>query len=40
LVLMHERAKANRRAAQPRQGGSTLLFDRLSERLQPEERLL
>jgi hypothetical protein len=42
LADMHERAKANRRAAQPRQAIATMLFDKLSETFQvvEQERLI
>lgn len=38
LADMHELAKANRDAAQPRQAIATMLFDRLREQFQPEEQ--
>jgi hypothetical protein len=42
LAEMHERAKANRRAAQPRQAIATMLFETLSKRFQvvEQERLI
>lgn len=42
LAEMHERAKANRRAAQPRQAISTMLFETLSKRFKvvEQERLI
>lgn len=42
LADMHERAKANRRAAQPRQAIATMLFEMLSKRFQvvEQERLI
>lgn len=42
LAEMHERAKANRRAAQPRQAMATMLFERLRDRFQvvEQERLI
>lgn len=42
LAEMHERAKANRRAAQPRQAIATMLFELLSKRFQvvEQERLI
>lgn len=42
LAEMHERAKANRRAAQPRQAIATMLFEMLSKRFQvvEQERLI
>lgn len=42
LADMHERAKANRRAAQPRQAISTMLFENLREKFQvvEQERLI
>jgi hypothetical protein len=42
LAEMHERAKANRRAAQPRQAVATMLFETLSKRFQvvEQERLI
>lgn len=38
LADMHERAKANRDAAQPRQAIATMLFDELRQSLLPEEQ--
>jgi len=38
LAAMHERAKANREAAQPRQAIATMLFDELRKEFQPEEQ--
>lgn len=38
LAEMHERAKANREAAQPRQAIATMLFDELRKDFQPEEQ--
>lgn len=38
LAEMHERARANRRAAQPRQAIATMLFERLSEIFQERAR--
>lgn len=38
LADMHERAKANRQAAQPRQAIATMLFDVLRKDFQPEEQ--
>jgi hypothetical protein len=38
LAEMHERAKANREAAQPRQAIATMLFDELRTEFQPEEQ--
>lgn len=42
LAEMHERAKANRRAAQPRQAIATMLFEVMSKRFQvvEQERLI
>lgn len=42
LADMHERAKANRRAAQPRQAIATMLFEKLREKFQvvEQERLI
>jgi hypothetical protein len=42
LAEMHERAKANRRAAQPRQAIATMLFETLSKKFQvvEQERLI
>lgn len=42
LADMHERAKANRRAAQPRQAIATMLFEMLSKRFRvvEQERLI
>jgi hypothetical protein len=42
LAEMHERAKANRKAAQPRKAIATMLFDRISGVLEndPQARLL
>lgn len=42
LADMHERAKSNRRAAQPRQAIATMLFERLREKFQvvEQERLI
>lgn len=42
LANMHERAKANRRAAQPRQAIATMLFEQLREKFQvvEQERLI
>lgn len=42
LSDMHERAKANRKAAQPRQALATMLFERLSKkfRVVEQERLI
>lgn len=38
LAEMHERAKANRQAAQPRQAIATMLFEKLSHTFQVEEQ--
>lgn len=38
LAEMHERAKANRQAAQPRQAIATMLFEKLRERFAVEEQ--
>jgi hypothetical protein len=38
LAEMHERAKANREAAQPRQAIATMLFEELRKNFQPEEQ--
>lgn len=38
LAEMHELAKANREAAQPRQAIATMLFDELRKDFQPEEQ--
>lgn len=38
LAELHERAKANREAAQPRQAIATMLFDELRKDFQPEEQ--
>lgn len=38
LADMHERAKANRRAAQPRQAIATMLFEKLRETFLVEEQ--
>lgn len=38
LAGMHERAKANRRASQPRQAIATMLFEKLRETFQVEEQ--
>jgi len=38
LAEMHERAKANREAAQPRQAIATMLFEELRKDFQPEEQ--
>jgi hypothetical protein len=38
LADMHERAKANRRAAQPRQAIATMLFEELSKTFKVEEQ--
>lgn len=38
LAEMHERAKANREAAQPRQAIATMLFEELRTDFQPEEQ--
>jgi hypothetical protein len=38
LAEMHERAKANRRAAQPRQAIATMLFETLSSKFAVEEQ--
>jgi hypothetical protein len=42
LAEMHERAKANRQAAQPRQAIATMLFEKLRNRFQvvEQERLI
>ncbi len=42
LADMHERAKANRQAAQPRQAVATMLFEKLSQRFEvvEQERLI
>lgn len=42
LADMHERAKANRKAAQPRQAIATMLFEKLRENFQvvEQERLI
>lgn len=42
LAEMHERAKANRKAAQPRQAIATMLFEKLREKFQvvEQERLI
>lgn len=40
LAEMHERARANRRAAQPRQAIATMLFERLRESFQIKEGAL
>ena len=42
LTDMHERAKANRRAAQPRQAIATMLFEKMREKFQvvEQERLI
>lgn len=38
LADLHERAKANREAAQPRQAIATMLFEELRKEFQPEEQ--
>jgi len=38
LAALHERAKANREAAQPRQAIATMLFEELRKDFQPEEQ--
>lgn len=38
LAELHERAKANREAAQPRQAIATMLFEELRKDFQPEEQ--
>ena len=38
LADIHERAKANREAAQPRQAIATMLFEELRKDFQPEEQ--
>lgn len=38
LSELYERAKANRRAAQPRQALATMLFEILRQQFQPEEQ--
>lgn len=38
LADIHDRAKANREAAQPRQAIATMLFEELRKGFQPEEQ--